>query len=109
MSESVQGNVKTVMQETRLFPPSSEFASKAQIGSFQPTNRCTENRSRTTNHFGTRRPKSICIGSNPITRFWNGTNLLQSGLLVARPMLRITASIDISIEETGQDCHSLGG
>ncbi len=35
MSESVQGNVKTVMQETRLFPPSSEFASKAQIGSFQ--------------------------------------------------------------------------
>lgn len=33
MSESQHGQVKTVMQETRVFPPSADFASKASIGS----------------------------------------------------------------------------
>ena len=33
MSENSGGQIDTVMQETRLFPPSDEFASQARIGS----------------------------------------------------------------------------
>jgi acetyl-CoA synthetase len=33
MSENSAGQIDTVMQETRLFPPSDEFASQARIGS----------------------------------------------------------------------------
>ncbi|MCA9226194.1 MAG: acetyl-coenzyme A synthetase, partial [Planctomycetales bacterium] len=35
MSQSAGGQIDTVMTETRLFPPSDEFASRARIGSME--------------------------------------------------------------------------
>jgi acetyl-CoA synthetase len=35
MSESTSGQIDTVMQEKRLFPPSAEFAAKSSIGSME--------------------------------------------------------------------------
>ena len=35
MSDSSSGQIDTVLQETRLFPPSAEFAAKARIGSME--------------------------------------------------------------------------
>ena len=35
MSDQSAGNIDTVMHETRLFPPSPEFAGKVSIGSME--------------------------------------------------------------------------
>ena len=39
MSEAKSGQIDTVMQESRLFPPSAEFASKSRIGSMEAYNK----------------------------------------------------------------------
>ncbi len=88
--------VTTVMQESRKFPPTAEFAAKARIPSLEAYQKLWDEAAKDTEAFWGKLGKEELHWFQPLRRRSNGTSRLPSGLSAARPTRRITVSTNIS-------------
>ncbi len=95
------GQIDSVMQETRLFPPSTDFSAKAVIGSMADYEKLYAESMPTPRPFGRNKLESNFTGSSPSPRRLNGTSRLPNGSMTVRPTLPITASMPTLIEVWG--------
>ncbi len=88
---SQAGSLDTIMTESRLFPPTAEFAKQARIPSYEAYEQLYAEAARDTEAFWGKLAKEELTGSSPSTKSWNGTSPLQNGSSAVKPTSAITA------------------
>ncbi len=89
---SNSGALDTVMQETRVFAPTKEFAEKARIPSYEAYEKLWNEAAADTEAFWAKQARSY-TGLNLSPRLLSGTNLSPSGSSGARRTRATTASM----------------